>query len=385
MEQPQSFAYDMATMALKGKRFKEAEQEFKELAMQTNSVEAWCGMALSKFGLILEDVTVAEVFYCFDKAKSIATDDSSNELYVMAQQSSFECASQLYNLYINAVLATRHAIHRKNVAVVSTIVGSFSTIEAVSRNKTMGAIASAGFTALNYNSYLQSHSSAEQLKQVQSHVVNIIEEIKGYVKAFLGEESEKWKEFVSLTEKRQQEVIETLKTEDQRAYEKATGGSQQVTNNYVVQKLLNKDAFVSEKERTKYLEEKHEELKDVNHPFHFIKEEAKRLFKLRMLDESLKFANLAATYFSEDQEIKMIQDYIIKKKMRLFLVIALPIWVVISLMIGVSLDSDKGGAILFVTGVPVLLFIIWKSYRLKTNTIKYAEMPNKPVTQSVNQ
>lgn len=219
------FAYDMATMALKGKRFREAEAKFKDLAMKTNSVEAWCGFGLSKYGLILEDVTVAEVFYCFDKARAASNDEGVTDVEVVIQEASSEVANQLYDLYVSTVLATRSAQHRKAVAMVSTVVGGISTLSATSKNRTMGSIASAGFAALSYDTYLKSHTTTAELKQLQDHITKIIEDLKNHVKVSLSKD--KYDSFASMLEKKEAYTIDALKTDDQKVLEKVKSQKEQ--------------------------------------------------------------------------------------------------------------------------------------------------------------
>jgi hypothetical protein len=218
-----SFDYDMATMALKGQRFREAEEKFKDLAMRTNSVEAWCGIALSKYGLIMDDTSISEVFYCFDKAKAASTEDNKEDLVTVIQQSSFECAGHLYDLYVKTVLATRKAEVTKSISIVATAVGGFSTLNAANNNKIMGTIASAGFTAFSYDSYLKSHASAQELKNLQGRVVDLIEQIKAHVKDYLQHSDTRHNEFTQLISQKEAYVIDSLKTEDQKALEKVKG------------------------------------------------------------------------------------------------------------------------------------------------------------------
>ena len=364
------FAYDLATLDLKGRRFRDAQEKFKELAMQTNSVEAWCGMALSKYGLIMEDISISEVFYCFDKAQAVSNDENREDILSIIQRSSFECASQLYDIYIKAVLATRSAVSRKNVAMVSAVVGGFSTIYSASNNKTISAIASAGFTALSYDSYLKSHSSAEELKQVQQQVVELIEGIKEQVKLALGDTSDKWLEFEALTEKRQQEVIEALKTDDQRAYEKAVAiknnAKVQIGESHSIQSnSAPSEQAMAQENQIKLLEEKREELKDPDHPFHLSKESALELFKQRKYNEAIKYANLASSYFNADEELKGIQDKVIKRQARLRLLALVPVWIILTGYIGVTYDIKNIGLTFCLTGIPFLAYSVWKTHQLR--------------------
>jgi len=267
--------------------------------------------------------------------------------------------------------------------MLSTIVGGISTVYSASNNRTIGTIASAGYTAFSYDSYLKSHSSAEELKQVQEHVVKLIEEIKESVKTALGETHEKWVEFVAFTETRQQAVIEALKTDDQRAYEKAIAEkniNEQQPRNYTVHQQA-PQVIEIQKDKLKYLEEKKEELKDINHPFHLSKGEAQKLFTNRKYKEALRYANLASTYFNEDEEIKKIQDTVAKRRMRLTLLAIVPLWMIASIVVGMSLKIQKAEWAFTLTGIPVVIYILWKSHQIKTEAATLVELQTKQVTK----
>ena len=209
--------FEFATLSLKGKRFQEAEAKFTHLITVTKSSEAWCGLAVAKYGLILDQASIEEVFYCFNKAK-LLNNNSDVELVVL--QSSFEVIHQLYGLYTNVVTRTRAVNRQKNMAIITTAVSAFTTINALNDRRVLGSIASAGFTALSYDNYLKAGASHVELVSLQSQVVKIIDEIKAHVREFVTIEKDKKDEFNQLTTKREQGVIEALKTEDQRVFEK---------------------------------------------------------------------------------------------------------------------------------------------------------------------
>ena len=64
--------FNLATFDIKGRRFTEAAVKFEALVRTKNSPQAWCGLALSKLGLLINaEVTVDEVFFCFETAKKL--------------------------------------------------------------------------------------------------------------------------------------------------------------------------------------------------------------------------------------------------------------------------------------------------------------------------
>lgn len=62
---------DFATLALKGKRYSEAENIYTNLAIQHALAEAWVGLGICKMYQLAEDKTIDEVIFCFDKAIAV--------------------------------------------------------------------------------------------------------------------------------------------------------------------------------------------------------------------------------------------------------------------------------------------------------------------------
>jgi len=67
-----SVQLDFATMALKGKRYEEAENIYMQIAIQESSAEAWTGLGICKLYQIASGRTVDEAVFCFEKAKQIS-------------------------------------------------------------------------------------------------------------------------------------------------------------------------------------------------------------------------------------------------------------------------------------------------------------------------
>ena len=68
---------DFAKMALKGKRYNEAETIYMQIATQNNSPEAWIGLGFCKMYQLADGRTMEEVIFCLDKAKVLSPQSSS--------------------------------------------------------------------------------------------------------------------------------------------------------------------------------------------------------------------------------------------------------------------------------------------------------------------
>jgi hypothetical protein len=79
---------DLATMALKGKRYNEAESIYTKIATQNNSTEAWVGLGLCKLYQLADGRTMDEVVFCIDKAKQLNPElriEIENQLIINCQ------------------------------------------------------------------------------------------------------------------------------------------------------------------------------------------------------------------------------------------------------------------------------------------------------------
>src|SRR5580692_6640430 len=115
-----AFNYEMAEMALRGKRFSEAEEKYKEITAKTNSPEAWCGIAVSKYGQLMTTYAVDDVFYCFQKAKSIE-EGKISEIETIAIETSMEVIKSLYDLIILTGRSMEQAQMQMATAALATV------------------------------------------------------------------------------------------------------------------------------------------------------------------------------------------------------------------------------------------------------------------------
>ena len=66
---------DLATLALKGKRYQEAESVYMQIATQNNAPEAWVGLGVCKLYQLSEGRTMDEIIFCFNKAFQILPEE----------------------------------------------------------------------------------------------------------------------------------------------------------------------------------------------------------------------------------------------------------------------------------------------------------------------
>jgi tetratricopeptide (TPR) repeat protein len=343
--------YDLATLELKGRRFKQAGDQFMELVLKTQSTEAWCGLGLSRLGLILEDTTLEEVFFCFNKAKA-AGPDKTAEIEYLVLQTSTEAIGHLYQLYVDAIFRSRAANFRRTMAMVTTAASGIMAVNAANSNRIMGSIAYAGLTALSYDRYLDATASSEQLVALSNRAVKIIEELKAQVQVFITSDNKQLIEFVVCTKEKEKWVVETLKTDAQRAEEQNVIRIKKETEEN--QRLL--------EQKQKLLAQKRAEISDNSeHPFHSAKSEGIRLFKANKYSKALPLINQALLIYEADADLSEVQFQIRSRFIRIDVIVCIIPWFILSLMIGLGLQLGIGLAFILVT----LVFGILLYYRDK--------------------
>ncbi len=335
--------YDLATLALKGKRFQEAGDMFTALLTKTQTSEAWCGIGLARLGLILEGTTVEEVFFCFEKAKSVGP-EKVEDIELVVLQTTMEALTHLYQLYVEAVFASRAAVFKRNLAAVSTAVGGMVTLNSAHKNRVMSSIASASITAFSYDRYLNAKSTGDEMTAFYNKVAKTVEQIKLKVDSFIIE-GDKKQELIALVSKNEKWVVETLKTEAQRIAEQKAYHDTTVQNN-----------------RSKYIQQKMVELADPGHPFHYAKSEGTRLFTAGKYRKALPVINYALTVYDNDQDLLAMQNKILNRLSAIDMSIGALPFLIIGTTISISFSLDKDGfrnvfIVLTIIGVAILLYL----------------------------
>lgn len=285
------YEIEMATLDLKGRRYREAVDKFSDLARMTNNAGAWSGLALAKLGLITEDVTVVEVFHCFTKA--LYKSEKKEDIYTLSIEAAKEAIKELYEVYVKAILISREAKKDAFKHKLNSVAGAFFTVDShMSKRNTSSAIG-AGLTALSYNGYLNSKNTAEEFNRAAERLKDLISEIVEQTKDFNSDNNNKdeikdFKEFVEAASIR---AVEMTKTEEEKKSDE-----------------LRK--IEEEKMKQKYLPaaDAEELLNDNNHIYHLYKRDAKSLYEEGKLAEAYEKITYAHQIYSLEVEVSSLKQ-----------------------------------------------------------------------------
>lgn len=253
-DQELSFDYEMATMSLKAKRYKEAEERFMNIGSKTNSWEAWFGLGISKYGLIMEGMPIEEVFYCFGKAKGIdETKISEIELGVI--QTSGDIIKNLFDLIALCQRSAAQANAQMAHAALSGIIGAAMTMRDNSKGKVMGSIMWAGATAISYDGYVNARTTISELKALHDNALVLIRDIHKHTVTFVTAETEVADKFnVAVTNSYNQvTVVQPIKNEAIRNQSKARSNKHAAWFFYFIGCMLFFMGLVGPKESGDYI------------------------------------------------------------------------------------------------------------------------------------
>lgn len=284
------YEIEMATLDLKGRRYREAVDKFSDLTRTVNNAGAWSGLALAKLGLITEDVTVVEVFHCLTNALNKA--DKKEDIYALSVEAAKEAIKELYEVYVKAILISRQAEKDAFKQKLNSLAGAFFTIDSqMSKRNTSSAIG-AGLTALSYNGYLNSKNTAEELSRAAERIKHLISEIVEHTKEFnSANENEEVKDFENFVTSADLKAVELTKTEKEKEQDR----------------LENENAL-KEKERQVYIEQSKHIIEDESHVFHSLKKKAIEEYKGMNYEASLNNIKKASQFFTEDIELNTIAE-----------------------------------------------------------------------------
>lgn len=204
MDKELEFEYDLANLALKGKRFKEAENKYLDIARKSNSSVSWCGVGLSKLGLIIDnESTVDEVFYCFNKAKTV-DNTTINEVETFVLQNSFEIIKTLYSYFIQAHNLEEEAKKQKVMGVITVVASSFLGAASSTNDRQPSLYAdltALGGTALGYKGYSDGKLKQLEAGELKLKLASLIDETKTSVISFVKNQTDALEEFKQATNK----------------------------------------------------------------------------------------------------------------------------------------------------------------------------------------
>lgn len=188
--------FDLAILALKGKRYQEAETIYTNIATDSNSSEAWIGLGFCKLNQLAEGRTMDEVTYCLNKAISI----NSTVKEQVEDQLIGSCVvllSTYSQLYDKAIAKDREL---KKKAAIGAFVASVSIISGFSSNSAFGALASAAGTGAGIGIAIDSLEKIKDVGEFQSFLTTICASINQEVLGFVSPSNPKiedYKKFIS--------------------------------------------------------------------------------------------------------------------------------------------------------------------------------------------
>jgi hypothetical protein len=182
---------DFATLALKGKRYQEAENIYMQLVSSSGSSEAWLGMALCKLYQLSEGKTIEEVVFCFNKAKNL-TPDLTNELEEQLMSHTIIVLKTYAQIVETA--AIKHQAAKKS-AQAGALIAGVSLIAGANSNRAFGTIASLAGTGAGVGVAVDSLNAMNDYKQLVVTVLNKINEAINGIKEAVNNERPEYLQF----------------------------------------------------------------------------------------------------------------------------------------------------------------------------------------------
>lgn len=159
---------DFATLALKGKRYEEAENIYMNLASNNNSSEAWLGIGVCKLYQLTEGKTMDEVIFCFNKANGISPElkseiDSQLIMHTMI-------VMKTYAQIIEAA-AVKHQAAKKTVQTGALLAG-LSVVAGMNSTRTFSTVASLAGTSAGVGVAVDSLNAMNDYSALIKSVLN---------------------------------------------------------------------------------------------------------------------------------------------------------------------------------------------------------------------
>jgi hypothetical protein len=182
---------DIATMALKGKRYNEAESVYMQIATQNNSPEAWIGMGLCKLYQLADGRTMDEVLFCIDKAKQILPDKKNeieNQLIISCQV--------ILNAYLNIFedsLAKQKELRKK--AQTGAILAGISVVAGMNSKSTFGTIASLAGTGAGVGVAVDAINKMNTVQEIQRFILDKCDHINNALNLYIDKSNPTYLEY----------------------------------------------------------------------------------------------------------------------------------------------------------------------------------------------
>ena len=184
---------DFATLALKGKRYAEAESIYMQMVNTENSVEAWCGVGICKLYQLTENRTMDEVVFCFEKAKQ-----SNPSLSKEIEEQLVMHAGIVLNTYSQIIVATaQQAAKEKGKAQLGAALAAVSFVGGMNSSKAFSTIAALGGTGAGVGVAVDSLNKMGDLQAMSQLIMSKCDEIYRSVKGFCSQDNQAVVDFES--------------------------------------------------------------------------------------------------------------------------------------------------------------------------------------------
>jgi len=288
MEDPLS---SLAFLELQGGHYETAAELYrKQIEVDPDSLN-WCGLALCKFGLVLEKkATVEEVFFCFRMAKEATPEDIPCIEFTIAQ-GAIRVTTEMYNRLIQIHQRLNNLSSQKSTAVLVGI-GSFLVGEhPSSQNHFYRSLLAAGATAYNFHRWSAADKHVEELKKERSYLSGTLHTIRRRVEAHITERPQE-KDYFN---KQQGDLIKTFLEE--------------TTTSWLLQSSSNSETPTPKKKKRKKSWKKVLTIINRNpgHPFHLLKSNALQYFHSSKHWEAYQAASEALVFYGVDEELIKVQ------------------------------------------------------------------------------
>lgn len=186
------FEIDLAQLALRGYRFEEAEKRFLEIARISNISLAWCGVALAKSGLVYSgSSTVAEVFYCFDKAVMVEP-ENVEDVKKIVYSSVLKMISSFADYYTSALAQEKDAEWQKTKGYIFGI-GSAVVGAANERQSKFTNLSALGGEVLGFATVANAQSKLSSARFKKERVIELINDLKSKSLDFFKSDTEEYR------------------------------------------------------------------------------------------------------------------------------------------------------------------------------------------------
>ncbi len=354
VNQDYTFEFEMATLDLKGRRWADAVDKFASLARTVNNNSAWCGLAISKYGLIMEQVTVEEIFYCFQKALELSTEEEKGQVRETVLYTSKDVINNLSAAHVGAIMASRKVEKEKFWAGLSTAFMAANTYAGSGRNNTIKTVLNAGMTSISFDTYRTAKTNQADLLALADRTKNLIDEIKSYTTAFLLEDEQG--NFDSFLKEANDSIRFLTRTEEQVEQDRKDAERKQI------------DAYITQKKI---------ELQDPEHLFHQLKAQAIEKYNNKKDATTIISINKALQEYKDDEELKKMQEDIVslyQKRLLIKCIIPYLLVAFIAIKIDIWPGNSSGSALIALS--PFICYMYIVSNKMKSLGIPKTEEPN---------